>query len=135
MKIKSVLSFFLVMLFLQGCYGGRNSDRLNGQWICDARATLELTAESKGMSETQFEAGVAVLASMSLEIVGATKTLILRVGPITETSTFTVNVEGRNRFLLELTNASAIVEIKDKDTIWVTDSRSPGRTVVFKRQK
>lgn len=135
MRTRTVLSFLLILLTLQGCFGGRNSDRLNGQWVCDAKATLELMAESKNMSENQFQAGMAVLESMSLEIVVATKTLILRVGPVTETSAFNVTVQGRNLFLLELAKASATIEIKDKDTILLTDSRSPSRTVVFKRQK
>ena len=135
MRTRAVLSFLLVILVLQGCVGGRNSDRLNGLWVCDARATLGLMEEAKNMSQSQLDAAALVLESMSIEIVGPTKTLILRVGPATETSVFSVSVEGRNRFILELANAKAVIEIRDKDTLHVTDSRTPGRTVVFKRQK
>lgn len=136
MKTRAALYFLLIMLALQGCFGGRNSDRLNGQWVCDARATLELMEESKNMGQAQIDAAAAILEAMSLEIVGPTKTLILRVGPATETFAFTAAVEGRNKFLFELpNNAKATILIKDKDTIWVTDSRAPNRTVVFTRQK
>ena len=135
MKIRAVLTLLLFMLVLQGCVGGRNSDRLSGQWECDARATLELMHESGKMTETQFEVGVAVLQSMSLEIDAKERTMVLQVGSVKETSPFTLKVTGRNSFLLEINNALVAVEIRDKDSILLTDSRTPNRTVVFTRRR
>ena len=134
MKTRAVLTLLLFMLVLQGCVG-RNSDRLSGQWECDARATLKLMNESGKMTETQFEVGVAVLQAMSLEIDAKERMMVLQVGSVKETSPFTLKVTGRNSFLLEINNASVTVEIRDKDSILLTDSRTPNRTVVFTRRK
>lgn len=133
---RPVIYFCLAaLLCLQGCGDSRESDRLNGYWVCDGGATLRLMQEAAGMSASQLQAGIAILQSMSLEIDSEAETLAISLGSSVESSSYSVSQVSGSVFSLILPNATATAELKDNNTLFLTDSRTPNRTIVFKRQR
>ena len=134
MKKKTVL-LILLMLFLPSCGDdSKGVGRLTGNWVCDAEATFDRMDETKVMDEEQRSAGLAVLRNMSLEIDNANKSLTLKVGPVTEKASYAVKERKKNIYTVTMDKDNATIEFKDDNTLYLTSSDEPKRTVVFKRR-
>ena len=135
MKRATALFCLLLLLAVQACGNAKPGDQLAGTWRCDGRATFGLMPESGGMSRQQLTAGIGVLENMSLKIDSAAGSLKLSIGSSVEEFSYTVQEEKGNVFTLALGGGTAQAELKNRDTLLLTDFRTPERTVVFTRQK
>jgi hypothetical protein len=61
-------------------------------------------------------------------------TLDMNFGGKTEQRRFTLSQEGERVFVLAGQDGASRLELRDKDTLWFTDSRAPGKVIVFVRE-
>jgi hypothetical protein len=126
-------TFLLLLALLLAACSGNADDTLNGLWRCDGKATLALQAESRGMTEERLLAGALVLDAVSMFVDTEKKTLSLTLGDQKEQYAYTLRTEGKDVYVLDLGDSSRRLEMTDKDTLRMTDSRAPDRVTIFVR--
>ena len=130
---RTALFFFLLALLLQACGDdGKGAGRLTGRWLCDAEATFDLIEETRGMDADQRAAGVSVLRTMALDIDNASKMLVVHTGRQIEKDSYSLKERKKNIYLIRIKDDSATFELRDDNTLVVSDSKK--RSVIFKRQ-
>jgi hypothetical protein len=129
----TIAAVLLLSLCLWAC-GGKEGDAPSGRWRCDGEATLALLEASGGMSGERLAAGEALLDGIAMTIDAKAGTLDMDFGGKTEQRRFTLSREGERVFVLAGPDGVSRLELRDEDTLWFTDSRAPGKVIVFVRE-
>jgi hypothetical protein len=129
----TIVVALLLSLCLWAC-GGEERDALSGRWRCDGEATLALLEACGGMSADRLAAGAALLDGIAMSIDAKAGTLNMDFGGTTEQRRFSLSHDGERVFVLAEQDGASRLELRDEDTLWFTDSRAPGKVIVFVKE-
>ena len=137
--MRKVLLSSLLLTFtlaLAACGSGSNLDKANGDWTCDAKATIELLpAEMKAQLAAAPGMAEAMFSAFKMNVDSKGKKLSVTMGPATETGDFTVVSDSGKSLVLNMKDDELHIDFTTDDSITVYSKKDANSKIVFARKK
>jgi hypothetical protein len=116
---------------------GSMADKLNGKWQCDVKATMALMQQKSPEALQGMEALLeGILSVTSAEFDTKAGKLILDVGGMSETQSFTLSSEKGKTVVLKMDDESLLnLEFRNDDSIVFQDGDDADKQLIMSRVK
>ena len=138
--MRKVLLASLVLAFtlaLAAFSSSSNLDKANGDWTCDAKATMALHPELKEQMAGATEMAEAMFSNFALNINAKDKKMSVSMGQMSESGAFKVISDSGKSLVLQMDgeNDKLHIDFTTDDAITVYSEADQNSKVAFTRKK